>query len=124
MDAELSPHEAFIADFLKKVAGAQPTELNPNCLSESALFKLLEDPLARKPRPFPSKGDASRFLLDIGILAKIELDTSANEDARNPRLFRIIASHIASQDPMPWELLQASVPKGVICYFTALTIHA
>lgn len=110
-----------LAERLSTPSDAYPTV---RCLSRPALIALLNE-IRRELRLSASQVRSGSDLL--GHLERSRLATVVPLDAtakgiRSDRLYAVgLGADPHSLDPI--ELLQAHVPDGVVCYFTALGVH-
>lgn len=98
----------------------------PHCLTRMALCEAIQRAraeLSRKGRlSSASPRDVRRHLENEGLLRV--LDLAAPPNGRPPtEIYALDFGASRGIAPDPVELLQAAVPRGVVCYFSALAFH-
>ena len=120
------PFDHFVREFSRRVAVASRDFPTTRCLSLARLSDLCTDvaaELGRRRILIPLSVRACRKRLQaMGLLRPVPLEHP--EGVRNPiRLYLVGLSSRRVTAIDPREMLQAAVPSGVICYFTALQHH-
>lgn len=119
IDAAASLIDAFLKE-LKSAAKALPSS---RCISFTALRRLVQQAQNAADIPTFRAYSGTRLvtlLEDAAVVHPIPL-TSA-PDARSIRLYAVGADIDPASIPIA-ELLQAYLPRGVLCYFTAIELH-
>ena len=120
----MNANDAFLSSLVNRLSQEPSVSLNPHCLSERALYNLLDEIFAQGHCPQPSKSRTKNWLEEIGLLAPIPVDQYPESSKRSTRFYRLDVSRQAHSQPAPHELLQAYDKTGVICYFTAVAFHS
>ena len=114
----------ILAEFSKSFGSRSSKFSNIRCISKSALIRELLDlrnRLAHSTSKFSSGKAILERLVKSGLVHPVTL-TDANHEQSTHKFYSIgLTESDAALDPI--ELLQAMVPEGAICYFTAVHIH-
>ena len=114
----------ILAEFSRTFGSRSSRLSNIRSISKSALISEILDLRKRLPHPLPraSSGQATlERLIKSGLVHPLALIQPDREQSTD-RFFSIgLRESDAELDPV--ELLQAMVPEGAICYFTAVNIH-
>ena len=113
-----------LAEFSTTFGSRSSKYSNVRCISKAALIKELLDLRSRLTHP-AAKATSGKALLErlvkSGLVHPVAL-TGTDRGQSADRFFSIGLNETNSElDPI--ELLQAMVPEGAICYFTAVHIH-
>ncbi len=115
--------DAFIACLAKHLSAEPTTALNPRCLSEHTLYRLLNEVFKAGFQPWETKKRTVQWLQEIGILSPIVVEGRAEKLMRRTTFYRLDVLSKTPTKPSPLELLQAFNADGIICYFTSLAFH-
>ena len=122
----ISPHwEAFLRALADRIAESTPDQLTVRCWNRTSFATMVQDIKRSKlPSNFPDTPEILKHLINIGWAYPIDVDVEPTKTSRSNEFFLLDvgAAHGIKVDPL--ELLQASKPDGVICYFSALTYHS
>ena len=113
-----------LAEFSRTFGSRSSKYSNVRCISKAALIKELLDLRSRLTHP-TAKATSGQALLEClvksGLVHPVALtDTDRGQSADR---FFSIGLNETNSELEPIELLQAMVPEGAICYFTAVHIH-
>lgn len=115
--------------FLKALADriAEPTSDQPTarCWSLTSLATMVQDiKLSGLPSTFPDTPEILRHLINIGWAYPIDVEVPTSMVPRSKKFYLLDVGAARGTNVDPLELLQAYRPKGVLCYFSALTYHS
>ena len=114
----------FLAEFSKTFGSRSSRLSNIRCISKSALIRELLALRKRLPHPLPKASSGQAILerlVKSGLVHPLAL-TGPDQEPSTDKFFSIgLRESEGELDPV--ELLQAMVPEGAICYFTAVNIH-
>ena len=113
-----------LAEFSRTFGSRSSKYPNVRCISKAALIKELLELRNRLAQPI-AKGASGQALLErlvkSGLVHPVALtDTDRGQSADR---FFSIGLNESDSELEPIELLQAMVPEGTICYFTAVQMH-
>jgi predicted transcriptional regulator of viral defense system len=120
----LDAHDELLTSLVTRLSQEPSVSLNPHCLSERALYTLLDEIYAKGDRAPPSKVRTKKWLEEIGLLTPIPIEQYPDSSKPSTRFYRLDVSRQAQTKPAPHELLQAFDKAGVICFFTAVAFHS
>ena len=120
--------QAFLTSLIARVAEAlpAPTDAIPvtRCVARPTLSRLLvkiRDSLDPPRKQRASATELLEVLVDARIAEEVPL-TDLLPGMRRDRLYAL-GLGIDANELDPCELLQAQLPRGVVCYFSALAMH-
>jgi len=128
--ARTLPGEAWIEDLVRTLGEIldSPSDRfpTPHCLTRSALIAAIQEArqnLARQRRTSSTTArEVRRHLENEGLVHGLPL-AAAPGGRRLPEIFALDIGASSAPSPDPVEMLQAAVPSGVVCYFSALVFH-
>lgn len=115
---------ALLTAILGRFSEPSSTSLNPACVTESTLYRLLGELSPSVLRSGGSKAAILDWLLQVGLLSRVPVEYQDGESARRTRFYAFDTRKGVSSSPTPFEMLQAYDPDGVICYFSAIAFYA
>ncbi|CTP90125.1 hypothetical protein XTPLMG728_2461 [Xanthomonas translucens pv. poae] len=114
---------ALIDAFHQRLAASTQSLASSRCLSHADLFALVLQARDACDSPVLRRYSGIRLielLQDAAVVQPIPLTPAPAK--KTVRLYAIGSNPIATIPPA--ELLQAHVPSGILCYFTAIDLHA
>lgn len=120
-----SPFQLIVAELSDALA--TPTDVMPSvrCVSRAALVGIINDLASTLGIPesrIPSGAQAIARLVKAKLLRSIPFDDVAPRVGKG-RLFAVgMGVDVTTLHPL--EMLQAHVPAGIVCYMSALEVHA
>ena len=114
-------YKKFLAEFSKTFGASSPNRSNVRCISKTNLIEELVA-LAKRYLPSQVSGRALlEFLLESGLVHSVPLNDLDGKEL-SPKLY-LIGLNETAKDLHPIELLHATLPYGIVCYFTAIQFH-
>jgi hypothetical protein len=122
-----SPDQQFFAQVLAGLANrlAEPTDELPGvrCISRPVLTRLLKAIVNTLDMP-GFRDTSARTLIDQLLLSGVVVPVPLSEEGPKSRYHLYgVGFGVNVDDLHPIELLEAAVPTGIVCYFTALQVH-
>jgi len=113
-------------EIAQRLGGPSPALPSVRCLSKATLFAMFDearDGLASAtPHPKVSKTAILEFLQSVGLMRRIPTELGRKK-RKSAELYLAQYGSDGDLDVDPLELMQAAVPHGVICYYSAMFFH-
>lgn len=123
-DAGIQAAATLIESFGEHLTAAGATFPSSRCLARPDLVTLVTQAKLSANLPALNRYSATQLmalLKDAGIIRPVPLTPIAPK-LKEDRLYAI-GLDVSAQDLDPAEILQAHIPQGVVCYFTAVELH-